>query len=73
MSDPVELTPQIGVGSLVRLRTETVSPWTWAVVKVGKWWPNRGKVLVVNRRDGRQPTSLWLYPAELELVTEESR
>lgn len=66
---PILLTAEIGVGSLVRLRTEPQYPWRWTVCKVGRWWPNRGKLLIAHQTDAYVPRFRWVYPAEVELVT----
>lgn len=71
MSDePVPMTAEIGVGAMVRLRTERDRPLPYVVVKVGRWWPNRGKLRILHRKDYDnmvQPAK-WVYPCEVELA-----
>ncbi len=70
MTDPVPLTAEIGVGAMVALRTELDRPLPYIVVKVGRWWPNRGKLLIRHLKDLPkfiQPCR-WVYPCEVMKV-----
>lgn len=68
----VELKAEIGVGSLVQLRTEFEYSATYVVVKVGKWW-RRGQVCIRHLRhyNYTDPEKCrWVYPCEVELVNQ---
>ncbi len=69
-TDPVPLTAEIGVGCLVRLRTEMDRPFRWVVVRVGRWWIWRGKILISRQSDIYGTRTRWVYPAEVERVLE---
>lgn len=67
---PVPLAAEIGVGALVKLRTELEIRRCWVVVAVGRWWPWKGKLKIVCQPGGagRFRFVAWVYPAEVERV-----
>lgn len=61
----VTLVAEIGVGAMVRLRTD--GRFEWVVVRVGRWWLWRG-LLLLRRHSGANCYDEWVYPSEVELV-----
>lgn len=67
---PVPPAAEIGVGVLVKLRTELEIRRCWVVVAVGRWWPWKGKLKIVCQPGGANGRRFvaWVYPAEVERV-----